>query len=604
MSFAQFLTTLDNHDQSSTAETENNCGVKLQGLYGKDLDCPPEWIEELQSLIPPCTFYLSPSGDLMSSLPPSARAENMMIYIGNEGTYTPAHKDMCATLGQNIMVHASDDKQNPGSSLWFIMSSNDREKVADYWLSHLGQNLETESYFASIDDLKNAPFTVFVYEQKLGDFILIPPLAPHQVWNRGNITIKASWSRSTVDTLQLAISESCPNSRLVCRDEQYKNKAIIHETLKIYASMYLDGRSTLEDFDASRFNNDFVRLFALYESILVDECFSPARDIPDITRIDTEYGVTCSFCRANIWNRFLTCKNCALPDSEEDEHYDVCMDCYARGRSCSCISNYVWVEQYDWEELQREHERFMGIVLSITGTTETSSASLGGRVEKLGRKTLAHVCQEQLDLRPWATHAKKRIKNDDSQPKSKQEGNSVRCHVCKTRHPLWKAMCCNECAKAYCYGNLWRAYEMDPFIDVLCRYSWKCPACRGICSCGACRNKGTTNPYIPKCKYPGFSIKKFVDPRSRDNFLNLSRGNQQWVKGKESQATINNHQRTTTPSPPDDTIIRVSAGSPQPDAGASQMPPPLHQLEAIKRKRAEDANINTGAIKKPLTHKI
>src|SRR6202012_373679 len=73
--------------------------------------------------------------------------------------------------------------------------------------------------------------------QKPGYFILVPPLAPHQVWNRGTRTMKVAWNRTTVETLEMAMHEALPNARMVCRDEQYKNKAIIYYTLLKYAQL-------------------------------------------------------------------------------------------------------------------------------------------------------------------------------------------------------------------------------------------------------------------------------------------------------------------------------------------------------------------------------
>jgi hypothetical protein len=53
--------------------------------YAKDVDCPQEWRNVLAGLLPREISHLG-SNDLMTKLPPEARAENMMIYIGHEGT--------------------------------------------------------------------------------------------------------------------------------------------------------------------------------------------------------------------------------------------------------------------------------------------------------------------------------------------------------------------------------------------------------------------------------------------------------------------------------------------------------------------------------------
>jgi hypothetical protein len=53
--------------------------------YGKDIDCPAGWRNALGTVLPREISYLG-ANDLMTKLPPKARAENMMIYIGHEGT--------------------------------------------------------------------------------------------------------------------------------------------------------------------------------------------------------------------------------------------------------------------------------------------------------------------------------------------------------------------------------------------------------------------------------------------------------------------------------------------------------------------------------------
>ncbi|GME28075.1 transcription factor jumonji aspartyl beta-hydroxylase [Neofusicoccum parvum] len=216
-----------------------------QRIYLKDIDCPQVWHDKLREHVPSGLFYLNEStgeiggpgavdgptsnapggrkkgrgiarsGDLMSSLPTEMRAENLMCYIGHEGTYTPSHKEMCASLGQNIMVNASGTvgengkPEKPGSSIWFMTETNDRHLVSEYWLSVLGHDIEVENHFAQVAAWKRAPFRT---------------------------TMKVAWNRTTVETLEMAFKEALPNARMVCRDEQYKNKAIVYYTLLSLAS--------------------------------------------------------------------------------------------------------------------------------------------------------------------------------------------------------------------------------------------------------------------------------------------------------------------------------------------------------------------------------
>ncbi|KOS22805.1 hypothetical protein ESCO_003721 [Escovopsis weberi] len=276
---------------------------RRQRLYLKDIDCPIEWRETLQKIIHPSLFYLNENvtttgiesekedtifrnettaasaGDLMSSLPEQMRAQNLMCYIGHEGTYTPAHREI-----------------------------KDREVVREYFLSMLGHDIEIEKHFA-------------------------------QVWNRGTRTMKVAWNRTTVETLDLALHEALPKARLVCRDEQYKNKAIIYYTLQKY---HQELQALEEGADSGQMSfmglgqdvirnsprtkqlaADFKRLFGLFTQLLVDEVFATKEK--DVEFIPFDSCVTCSYCRSNIFNRFLTCKHCrentpsdSEPDGEDD----------------------------------------------------------------------------------------------------------------------------------------------------------------------------------------------------------------------------------------------------------------------------------------------
>ncbi|KKY20929.1 hypothetical protein UCRPC4_g03936 [Phaeomoniella chlamydospora] len=461
---------------------QNYKDADAQRIYLKDIDCPQLWHDKLADLIPPGLFYLNEStgepgglgsveepnphgpgtrkgrgiakaGDLMSSLPREMRAENMMCYIGHEGTYTPAHREMCGSLGQNIMVDTStggieDGKPTkPGSSIWFMTESKDRHLVAEYWLSRLGHDIEVERHFAQINAWKLAPFTVYVVEQRVGDLILIPPLAPHQVWNRGTRTMKAAWNRTTVETLELALDEALPASRLVCRDEQYKNKAIIYYTMVKYSRLV-----KAADRERSRLakeNNgvapypskirqlykDFKRLHSLFTRVLVSESFLPDGPEKNIEMIPYDGCVICSYCRCNIFNRFLTCPHCAAdPIDGETNSYDICMECYAMGRSCACISKLQWVEQWDWGDLVQKHGAWRHQILqSEREVTDKSPKSLKAAIEALGKRTLAQICQLELKKRPFndiskpeRSAARNRLHEDEEEIEVDDEGRVKR----------------------------------------------------------------------------------------------------------------------------------------------------------------------------------
>ncbi len=596
MSIKHYLQNMPRLTDQWTRETFKD--PRRQRLYLKDIDCPEAWHTYLRDILPPNLFYLNestrqfsipnalgcdaaPAGDLMSSLPPSMRAENLMCYVGHEGTYTPAHREMCASLGQNIMVETSGDgldpwgqREKPGSSIWFMTETKDRYMVSEYWLSILGHDIEVESYFAQVQAWRHAPFKTYILEQKVGDFLLIPPLAPHQVWNRGTRTVKVAWNRTTVETLEMALNEALPRARMVCRDEQYKNKAIIYFTLMKYADLlnlvdeYSRGgwsAAALEALDKDRrirqLRNDFRSLFSLFSDLLLSEMF--AEDQPkekNVEYLPFDSNVTCAYCRCNIFNRFLTCKTCVneLEDGDQDT-YDVCMECYAMGRSCACISKLKWVEQFPWTQLTAHYDQWRARIIEMNNALEEDVRKelippppLALLRKNYPKKTLAQVCQEQLKIRPWHDITKplpSRAQEqgldegtddaeDDGTPKRKRKRQRVsgkgkvakenhHCHICKHREADWKLARC-KCGINYCYGTLFRAFDLMP-LDVMENVDWTCPRCQGICSCGKCRREGGTTPHQPLGTLVGHDTKHIADPRSVESLVDFGRSNLTWL---------------------------------------------------------------------------
>ncbi|KAM0282815.1 hypothetical protein ACHAQH_002819 [Verticillium albo-atrum] len=591
--------------------TSNYRDERRQRLYLKDIDCPPEWQEQLQKVIPPNLFYMNENvtdrgggdkrntdifggaseataacaGDLMSSLPQEMRAQNLMCYIGHEGTYTPAHREMCASLGQNIMVEASgkENGEKEGSSIWFMTETKDREVVREYFLSMLGHDVEIEKHFAQINAWKKATFPVYIVDQRPGDFILIPPLAPHQVWNRGTRTMKVAWNRTTAETLDLALHEALPKARLVCRDEQYKNKAIIYYTLKKYHQRLQEAEEKsemsmlgFEGFGQEVFRSsprfkqltrDFRHLFGLFTEVITDEMFATKERAPEYVEFDS--CVSCSYCRCNIFNRFLTCKNCVrtLTTGDEDA-YDICMECYAMGRSCLCQSDLKWCEQFKWLTLVTEYENFRTMVIKNDGFVdmELSPQPLEIAWQQRTKKSTAHICQEALKRRPFKDISQPEEEkvpseseqepdlDDEGRPKKKKKkyrrkakkGDLRRCHVCCHKDYSYRVHDCSnpQCKESYCYGVLYRAFDMMP-QTVLENENWLCPKCLGICNCGACRRAQLGDPYMPKNTLLGHDTKAVADDRSVELLVDFRVHNLNWLKamGEDGRTTTSKRMK-------------------------------------------------------------
>ncbi|CAG8056167.1 unnamed protein product [Penicillium salamii] len=589
-----------------------------QRLYMKDIDCPKEWQDFLENLIPPSLFYLNdapkdfrgpasrmsslsgiprtaeqemiaPAGDLMSSLPASQRAENLMCYIGHEGTYTPAHQEMCASLGHNLMVNASGGGQEngqqtqPGSSIWLMTDNKDRHVVAEYWMSVLGHDIDIEDFFAPLHAWQIAPFRTWVVEQKPGDLILVPPLAAHQVWNRGSRTMKVAWNRTTVDTLELALRESLPHARMVCRDEQYKNKAIVYFTLEKYSKL-LQGAPKMKHWVVDQLWQDFKRLFNMYKDILLSESFSQRKPEKSVEYHEYQSNVTCSFCRCNIFNRFLTCSGCADAQhlGEDLGPYDVCMDCYAMGRSCRCVSKLQWMEQFPIKQLTDRYDSWRRLIVTSEEARKQTTDMKEFKHKfptfvvargQAGRRSIAEICQEQLARRPWNDPQNPKPVNQRNQLLAKTNGKGKgntkgntngtanghgdgesdvdedsprkkrkfrpsssrnpqgmnRCHVCQHLEMNWKLASCSNCDQNYCYGSLYRAFEIRPH-EAMEKHHWLCPKCRKVCSCGGCQRDVNNKPYAPNFTVLGHDTSTVADPRSIEVLVDFRKSNLWWLK--------------------------------------------------------------------------
>jgi hypothetical protein len=128
-----------------------------------------------------------------------------MCYLGVGDTFTPCHKDLCASFGHNLMCHTEND----GSAFWFMTDSSAASSMAKYFQS-LGHELDLESHAMSIEEFSEAPCDVYITEQKVGDLVLVPPRSCHQVVNHGGLTVKMSWSRMTVRCAQVALRHELP----------------------------------------------------------------------------------------------------------------------------------------------------------------------------------------------------------------------------------------------------------------------------------------------------------------------------------------------------------------------------------------------------------
>ena len=81
------------------------------------------------------------------------------------------------------------------------------------------------------------------------------------------------------------------------------------------------------------------------------------------------------------------------------------------------------------------------------------------------------------------------------------------------------------CNRAYCFGNLFRQFDEDPFTVLSKLEGYTCPVCRGICNCGACRKRKDQIGYEPKLRSVGINPKLVADLRSVESLVGSGRTN-------------------------------------------------------------------------------
>ncbi|KAK0483780.1 hypothetical protein IW261DRAFT_1332995 [Armillaria novae-zelandiae] len=372
--------------------------------YGKDAECPADWDQWLhKSGVFPSRLLPNDPQNYLTNLPKSAAVETLMCYLGIGETFTPCHKDLCASSGQNLMCYTEND----GSSFWFMTKGSDALDVAEYFRA-LKQELDHETHFITIEELARAPFDVYITQQRLGDLVLVPPRSSHQVVNYGGITIKTSWSRMTLKGLVVALHHELPIYQRVCRRETYRIKSTIYHALH-------RSRLELEDLpkkDRSRRKkaNDLSQLLRLFDYILTNECPPKDIQIPRLSETsgcdenDEDVHVVCDFCGADAFQSFFECRTCVLSSSESSASmthgngYTLCSACYSEGRSCHCETMEA-VQCRPFEALVEERQKTIKVLKECEALM--SSLQFGLVQEKLALLLLSLHCANRVQRKSF-----------------------------------------------------------------------------------------------------------------------------------------------------------------------------------------------------------
>ncbi|KAJ7063417.1 hypothetical protein C8F01DRAFT_985545 [Mycena amicta] len=386
--------------QRARATSPSPIAGETAWLYGKDVSCPPEWRELLHDVGIPRS--MAPDGQtLLKNLPKSDQPETLMCCLGIADTVTPAHKDLCALQGHNLMTYA----ENNGSSFWFMTASSSANAVVEYFHNHLNKDIDHGTHVVTINQLASAPFDVYITEQKLGDLVLVPPRSAYQVINSGGLTIKTSWSRMTLEGLSLALRYELPLYRRVCCPETYRVKLVVY-----YSLLQTIGRAKSNTNGSSKavLAQELHKLLLLFDSVLVDECSESCETIPVLSRSggDATLGssqLTCDFCGADIFQAFFECGNCITGEEKPaplGAGFHICPGCYVEGRSCNCES-MVPVQCRRFKTLANTRKAAISALSSISpskwpslrsGSSPKSAESLTSFQSSVGKEGTLSSC--------------------------------------------------------------------------------------------------------------------------------------------------------------------------------------------------------------------
>ncbi|EEP77437.1 predicted protein [Uncinocarpus reesii 1704] len=524
---------------------------EFKNLYARDLPCPEAWLELCRKLLPPEVQWAGRL-DLFQWLPPCARSEVMMAYVGSEGssfvalcflnTRSGFHRCFSSTVALNLLIE--------GSVLCFGTDFESQTKY-DAFMASRGASPHVDWLNLNPEELKRADFPLYVYEQKVGDLVVFPPATAHQVWNLGSISTKIVWNILHPLSLEAGLVHVQPPLNRLCHPD------VAQSNLSLACAML----SLIRDDHKVSIPPDLHLLTGLFRQMVQEEALTDPPVTPvTLVRVPETAIITCDFCSTAIWNRHLRCSEC--------EDFDLCLLCFLSGRSCEHIRSYSWAE----------------IV-----PEETCALVLDRAQQVLGY---------QLEASPASDRRKPLGTAVNDLMRAKQNTLSRLCHLCRIDHLEWKGRRCDRCSAFFCFRGLYRHFDMNS-ADVM-RHSglWICPKCLETCNCRCCH---FTSAYV-KAEKPA-SKRRRNTPNSSGNSNTIVP-----TKGQKRQlSTSPSTRHSLTPRYPTSSanamdhltrnfdyainnhiLDRTSSQQADSEQGRAKVPRPSHKDSRVNTQAQED----------------
>lgn len=497
---------------------------EFQNLYARDLPCPQEWLEKCSELLP-TEVQWGGRLDLFQWLPPCARSEVMMAYVGSEGSCSGFHRCFSSTIALNLLIDTEDNRP-----VVCIGTDFESQQKYDAFMTLRGVSPHLDWHNLTTQEMLQADFPLYVYDQKIGDLVILPPATAHQIWNPSVLSTKLVWNILHPLSLEVGIQHVQPPFNRLCHpDVARTNLSLAYAMLSLVEQPPGD---TLAD---RALPPDLPLLSKLFRQLVHEESIDAA-DPPEITLVQLQPDTiaTCNFCSTAIWNRHVRCTICA--------DFDLCLMCYLNGRSCEHSQSYAWAELVTPEKCNRVLTRareILGFQLEEPRTPDR-------------QKTLGTAVNDLM-------HAK--------------ESEAAKlCHLCRIDHPEWKGKRCDSCTAFFCYRGLFRHFDIQPSEVLRHCGIWTCPKCDESCNCRCCHFGGA---YVKSEKPASKRRVKANDARGKnmgfaDNVFDQKRGGKREsglnapmtaanLAGKKRALEPNGHEGPATP------LRKLEMPTPEPD---------------------------------------
>lgn len=361
----------------------------------------------------------------------------------------------------------------------------DSQQRYDSFMISRGISPHLDWHNLNTEEMQEADFPLYVYDQQVGDLVILPPATAHQIWNPSILSTKLVWNILHPLSLEVGIQHVQPPFNRLCHPDVARTNLSL-----AYAMLSLVEHSRNDDSGATvKLPPDLPLLSRLFRQLVHDESIEAPTSI-QITQVKLQQGTiaTCNFCSTAIWNRHVRCTVCA--------DFDLCLLCYLNGRSCEHAQSYSWAELVPPEKCNRVLVRAREIL-----GFQLEEPRLPDRQKTLG------TAVNDLML-------------------AKESQTMKLCHLCRIDHPEWKGKRCDSCTAFFCYRGLFRHFDIQPG-DVL-RHSgiWTCPKCDETCNCRCCHFAGA---YVKSEKPASKRRVKAADARGKnmgfaDNVFDQKRG--------------------------------------------------------------------------------